>query len=371
VPYGELLEATRATMMPVRGLPVTARVILSVFARPTLLRSALWMARLVRGLGAAHLAARLLPRRLAFPFAMLASTTPVTFGSRRARTQPQGVSPDGPTRVSTLEGCVMRGIFGHVNAATERCIERAGCVVTPADGQGCCGALHAHAGDMDAARELARRNIAAFERGGAEFIVTNSAGCGAMMKGYGHLLRDDSEWAERAARVAVRTRDASEFLAPLVARPLEAAPAGQLPAGQLPPGQLRAGQLPAGQLPRRRLPLRVTHDAPCHQMHAQRVVEQPLALLNAIDGLELLPLEDTDQCCGSAGIYNLIEPETSDAVLAPKLACIRATGADYVATGNPGCMMQIGAGLLLAGDRIRVVHPLQLFDAALDAASDE
>ena len=112
--------------------------------------------------------------------------------------------------------------------------------------------------------------------------------------------------------------------------------------------------------------MRVTHDPPCHQMHAQRVVSPPLAVLRAIPGLSLIPLEDADQCCGSAGIYNLVEPDTSDAVLAPKLARIAESGADWVATGNPGCMMQIGAGLLRSGSRARVVHPIELLDASYE-----
>ena len=160
-----------------------------------------------------------------------------------------------------------------------------------------------------------------------------------MVKQYAHLLRDDAEWHERAERVASRARDVSELLA-------DAGP--------------RAGGTVA---------LRVTHDPPCHQMHAQRVVRQPLQVLRAIPGLELVPLEDADQCCGSAGIYNLIEPDTSDAVLSPKLARIAESKADYVATGNPGCMMQLGAGLLQSGSATRVVHPIELLDASYAAQS--
>lgn len=347
VPYGELLEATRATMKPARGLPLVARLILAVFARPVLLHAAMAGARVARATGIASVAARVLPRRMAFPFAMLASTKPVRPGARserRTATRPQdgNGTPAEPTTVALLEGCVMRGLFSHVNAATQRCAERTGCTVVQAAGQGCCGALHAHAGDLEGARALARTNIAAFEHSGAEFIVTNSAGCGAMMKGYSHLLHDDAEFAQRAEWVAARTRDASEFLAPRF---------------------VDNGIAPAMEA----LPLRVTHDAPCHQMHAQRIVRQPLALLESIPEIELVPLEDSDQCCGSAGIYNLVEPDTSDAVLAPKLANIRATRADFVATGNPGCLMQIGAGLLLDRETraIKAVHPLQLVDASL------
>jgi glycolate oxidase iron-sulfur subunit len=210
-------------------------------------------------------------------------------------------------------------------------------VPTAAPGQRCCGALHAHAGDLEAARRLARANIAAFERSGAEAIAVNAAGCGAMMKDYGHLLQGDPAWAERAAAVAARVRDVTELLA-------------------------AAGPVPGGPLP-----LTVTYDSPCHLQHAQRVVTPPLAVLGAIPELRLVPLADADMCCGAAGIYNLIEPETSDAVLNPKLANIERTGAAWVATGNPGCLMQIGAGLRRARIAARAVHPVDLLDASYAA----
>jgi glycolate oxidase iron-sulfur subunit len=197
--------------------------------------------------------------------------------------------------------------------------------------------LHAHAGDLENARKLARRNIAAFEKSGAEFIAVNAAGCGATMKEYGHLLKDDLEWYERASAFGSRVRDVSELLA-------------------------IAGPRPGGPLP-----IRVTYDAPCHLQHAQRVTLAPLSMLAAIPGLELVPLYDSDQCCGSAGIYNLIEPETSDAVLEPKLANIRDTRASWVATGNPGCLMQIGAGLIRAEISAKSIHPVDLLDASYAA----
>ena len=231
----------------------------------------------------------------------------------------------------------MEGLFTTTNRATERTLAVNGYELREARGQRCCGALHAHAGDLETARRLARRNIEAFERSGADYIVVNAAGCGAAVKDYGLLLEHDAEWAERAAAVAAKARDVSELLA--AAGPLRGNP----------------------------LPFRVTYDAPCHLQHAQRVVAAPLAVLSAIPELELIPLHDSDQCCGSAGIYNLIEPEVSDRVLTPKLANIKATGAPWVATGNPGCMMQIGAGMLRAGIPARTVHPVDLLDASYAA----
>jgi glycolate oxidase iron-sulfur subunit len=328
VPYGHLLEATRATMAAERPAPLVARLVLAVFARPALLRPALWGARLLRATGLPALLARL-PGRLGFAMAMLASTRPVLHGARHA-------SAPAPTRdrVAILRGCVMEGLYGHVNRATERTLAVNGYDLTDAPGQRCCGALHAHAGDLDAARALARANVEAFERSGAGLVAVNAAGCGAMMKEYGQLLADDPAWAARAAAVSARVRDASELLA-------------------------AAGPLPGGPLP-----LRVTYDAPCHLLHAQRVAAPPLRVLDAVRGLTLAPLTDADMCCGSAGIYNLVEPDTSDAVLAPKLHHIAATGAELVATGNPGCLMQIGAGLRRAGSPVRAVHPVELLDAA-------
>ncbi|MES2525164.1 MAG: heterodisulfide reductase-related iron-sulfur binding cluster [Gemmatimonadota bacterium] len=357
VPYGELLEATRATMAPVRGVPIVARVVLGVFARRGLLRAALFAARALRATPLPRFFARVLPPRLAFPFAMLSSTTSAlgTPRGRDVKPQPPIASALDASAAATsavpasavsasvvlLEGCVMHGLFGHVNDATARVLGENGYTVAGSPGQHCCGALHAHAGDLEGARKLARLNIAAFEtaaeQAGVTRIAINSAGCGAMIKGYGHLLHEDAAWSARAERVSAMAADISELLA-------DAGP--------------RAGAA---------VPLRVTHDPPCHQMHAQRVVRQPIAVLNRVPGLELVPLEDADQCCGSAGIYNLVEPDTSDAVLAPKLACIADTGASYVATGNPGCMMQIGAGLLRSGSTARVVHPVELLDASYRA----
>jgi len=328
VPYGRLLEATRATIARARPLPMVARLILGVFARPWLLGTSLWFGRLARGLGLPSLMAGV-RGRLGFAFGMLGSTAPV---QREAPYEARGDGTRGT--VATLLGCVMEGLFAHTNRATERVLVENDYRLARAPGQGCCGALHAHAGAVDVARDLARRNIAAFERSGAAFIAVNASGCGAMMKEYGHLLHDDPDWRDRAAQVAARVRDVSELLA--FAGPRPGAP----------------------------LPLHVTYDAPCHLVHAQRVVTPPLAVLGAIPELRLTPLADSDQCCGSAGIYNLVEPDTSDAVLEPKLRNIALTGAAFVATGNPGCLMQIGAGLVRDRQSTRVVHPVDLLDAS-------
>jgi glycolate oxidase iron-sulfur subunit len=269
---------------------------------------------------------------------MLAST-------RRRRTDasatpevPDTAPPGGS--VALLTGCVMEGLFTGVNRATERVLRVNGYTLRAAPGQLCCGALHAHAGDMETARDLARRNIRAFEAAGADTVCANSAGCGAMMKEYGHLLRGDVVFAERAAAFGARVRDVSELLA-------------------------AAGPKPAS-LAR---PVRAAYDAPCHLAHAQRVIDPPLQTLHAIGRLELVPLVESDQCCGSAGIYNLVEPGVSEKVLERKVSHIHQAAPELLVTGNPGCLMQIGAGLHRAGSHVRAVHPVELLDAAYAALS--
>jgi len=344
VPYGQLLEATRATIATYRPLPLIGRLLLWGFAREWVLRPALVVARLVRDLGVGRLLARMLPERFAMPFAMLASTS-----------RPESAAPSGATTsvahppasaatasssgrtASLLTGCVMEGLFTQVNRATERTLARNGWVMRETGGQRCCGALHAHAGDLEGARALARVNIAAFEASGAETIVMNSAGCGAMCKEYGHLLAEDPTWAARASRFSASVRDVSELLAS---------------AGPAPASRTTADPVP------------VAYDAPCHLQHAQRVVDPPLAVLRAASQIRLVPLTDSDQCCGSAGIFNLIQPDVATRVLSPKLARITESGAQIVATGNPGCLMQIGGGLVLAGSTVTARHPVELLDEA-------
>jgi len=328
VPYGQLLEATRATLRAARPTPLLGRIVLGVFEKPAMLRVMLFASRVVRATGLPSVFARV-GGRLGFASAMLASTR----DGLRERDYDFGM-PGSRGAVALLVGCVMDGLFSRTNRATRRTLRANDYRIRGAPGQVCCGALHAHAGDLEAARALARKNIEAFESSGADFIGVNAAGGGAMMKEYGHLLAEDPAWAARAANVATRVRDVSELLA-------------------------AAGPRAGGPLP-----LRVTYDAPCHLLHAQRIAAPPLAVLRAIPDLTLIPLTDAEQCCGAAGIYNLLEPATSNAVLAPKLRHIASTGADWVATGNPGCLMQIGAGLRRAHARANAVHPIDLLDAS-------
>ena len=342
VPYGLLLEATRETIAEHRPLPRVARVILATFERPALLALAMFGGRVLRATGVARLLSRL-PGRFGFSMAMLSSTRR---RSKRAPTSNQSRAGSADRgRVAPLTGCVMEGLFAETNRATERVLAANDYAVVAVRGQGCCGALHAHAGDADGARRLARRNIAAFEQTAVDYVCVNAAGCGAAMKEYAQLLADDPAWRERADRFAAKVRDVSELLAV---------------------GGAGGGPHSGG-----RVQLKVAYDAPCHLLHAQRVTNPPLAVLRSIPGIELVPLAESEMCCGSAGIYNLVEPETSDLVLQRKLKNIEAAGAEVVATGNPGCLMQIGAGLLRAGSQVTVAHPVDLLDESYAAAKDQ
>jgi len=225
----------------------------------------------------------------------------------------------------------MDGLFSHVHDATIRTLEVNGYEVREAPNQVCCGALHAHAGLRGEAQALARANVAAFGRGD-EPIVVNSAGCGAILKDYGSLLEDEG------VQFAARVRDVTELLADRGPRP--GAP----------------------------LDATVAYDPPCHLLHAQRVAEPPHAVLRAIPVLRVTSTPDAAQCCGSAGLYTLLEPAMSRAVLAPKLASLKEARPQVVATGNPGCLMQLGAGIAAAGIPATVRHPVELLDESYRAA---
>jgi len=338
VAYGPAIEAARVAVAAARPEAPPVTFGLWVLARPGRQRLAWWAARLARASGVPTALARgagpgapLLVQMLA----MLAATSPSGRADERTSGQADKGTSEADATVALFRGCVMDGLFGHVHDATIRTLAVNGVAVAEVPRQVCCGALAAHAGRADLARELARENVRAFDAAApGQTVVTNSAGCGAMLKAYGEWLADDP-LAERARAFASRVRDVSEIL-------------------------VERGPVPA----ERPLPLRVAYDAPCHLHHAQHLTTEPLRVLAAIPGLELLPLEGADRCCGSAGLYSLVEPDLSAAVLAPKLQAIAASGAAVVATGNPGCLMQIGAGALLAGLRIEVRHPVELLDLA-------
>ena len=404
VEYGHLLELARQVGGAARTPPLLARLLLRAFGTTWIARPAMFAARLLRASGIPGLMTEMMARhpdggrpagspRMGSPgrsagrmrrgfsrrapgslgaaglaMAMLAASAPARelFHKRRERSPSQEGKPDpepscrsariggtGPkgrpategtaesapgaagrrTRsVGLLTGCVQAGLFARVNAATARVLEANGYRVVPVPNQGCCGALHAHGGDLEAARALARRNVRAFEAAGVDFVATNASGCGAAMAEYGALLKHDPTMRERASALARRVGDISLLLA-------ERGPA--------------AGAA---------ISLRVTYDAPCHLLHAQGVADPPVRVLRSVPGLEVLPLDGAEECCGGAGIYSLGNPELGGRIGTDKVRRVLETGADALVTGNPGCMMQIGAGLALSGSGIPVLHLVEVVD---------
>lgn len=322
VQYGEGLESARELIAREAGLGARARLALSVFRHRWLWSPLFRMARLLRATG--------MPRSLAgsgsmgFGMGMLAASASESVSSSSELRS----SPAASQSVLLFTGCVMDRLFGHVHAATRRTLAANGYRVVDASLPHCCGALHLHAGDRTGAEALARKNLAAFTDE-VDFVVVNSAGCGALLKSYGDLLDTGP-----ARRFAAKVKDVSELLA-------------------------AKGPRPGG-----RLDVNVAYDAPCHLQHAQGVHAEPVQVLRSIPGLDLQLLPGFDRCCGSAGIYSMLEPAMSREVLRAKIATIADASPrpDYLATGNPGCLMQIGAGLSAAGLDIRVVHPVELLD---------
>lgn len=239
--------------------------------------------------------------------------------------------------VLLFAGCVGEGLFARVNRATERVLRTNNLKVSTPPEQVCCGALHAHAGDLEGARELARRNIEAFDSTAP--IVTNAGGCGAMLATYGHLFANDDGLAQRAAEFSARVRDVSQQL--------EAS--GMLTA----PGAIES---------------QLTYDTSCHLLYGQRTGEAPEKMLRTVVQKNFVALSGTERCCGAAGVYNLLQPEMSQRVLNEKLDHIKETNAAILATGNPGCQMHIGAGAMLAGMKLQVCHPIELVDQAYERA---
>ena len=344
VEYGQLLEASREVLLhdqpksdyASRGLRL---VLKHVWLSPFRLRLFFGASRLFRDLGLARLLlksrlARLISPRAEFAVALLESSRTVFKEeptSRLTQTAQRGKD------VSLFSGCVGEGLFARVNRATARVLRANTLNVTTPPEQVCCGALHAHAGDLEGAPDLARKNIAAFNSTAP--IITNAGGCGAMLATYGHLFAHDEELAQPAANFSARVRDVSQ---------------------QLAASEMRTAPSPTE--------IRVTYDTSCHLLYGQRAGETSERMLRSVTGDNFVALEGSERCCGAAGIYNLMQPEMSQRVLNEKLAHIKETTAGIVATGNPGCQMHIGAGACLAGIPVRVCHPVELVDRAYESA---
>jgi len=343
VPYGQLIEAAKAEIERQRpgglarrafrwanfGLLLSHPRMLALMAAAMRLYQVTGLQRLVRRSGLL----RLLPGTLAAWEALL----PAMPKAADRAPLPEAIPAEGPrrARVALLTGCVQQVVFGAHNRATATVLAKNGCEVLVPRGQGCCGALHAHGGDHERSLALARETIDTFERTGADAVIVNTSGCGAHMKGYGHLLKDDPRYAARAVAFSRSVRDVSEFLAQ---EPLRG--------------------------PLRPVPMTVTYHDPCHVVHGQKLRVPPRTLLAQVPGLRVVDLKESDWCCGSAGIYNLTQPEMAGRLLERKIRHVLETGAEAVVTANPGCILQISQGLRERGSPVRVLHIVEVLGRA-------
>ncbi len=324
VRFGEMIETARAGIERTTKRPLLQRIARRI-GFGVVLPSRAWLRASVTLLGVAQWT------RVTKLIAPLRFLPKVPRGSERLPL-PDSTPARAPKRgdVAVLAGCVMPELYGRVNHATVEVLGAIGFEVHVPREHVCCGALHAHNGELDGALELARTTIASFERYGDAPVVVNSAGCGAHMKGYGHLLRDDAQWKERAQRFARRVVDFSEFVA------------ARAPVDWQPKLDAAFGTL--------------TYDDPCHLCHGQQVRAEPRALLDLVAKAQRVDMHEPEACCGSAGLYSLLRPADSQAVFAAKLSAFDASGADVLVTANPGCHLQWQTGFARAGRDARVVH---------------
>ena len=340
VDYAKLIEATRAQIERRYARPAAEkrfrRFLLSTFTHPNRLRALLLPLGLYQKSGLQALVRRLgilklLPERWRTMEALLPQIPP-------QKTLPELIPAQGKPRcrVGLLLGCVQRVFFPHVNAATARVLAAEGCQVLVPAAQPCCGALPVHVGEERQALRLARQTIDVFEKAQVDAVIINAAGCGSNVKEYGHLLRDDTEYAARAKAFAAKCRDVSEFLAEL---------------------EPRATRHP--------LRLRVAYHAACHLQHAQGIRTQPRTVLGRIPQLELLEISESAICCGSAGIYNLVQPEAAAELGDRKVSHILTLNAVILVSGNPGCLLQLQSALARAGQKLPVRHIVELLDASI------
>ena len=339
VQYGRMIEPFKIALQKAaqageKGSLLQRMILRHLFPYPGRVKAALAPARLLQRLGVLDWAersglTRLLPPTLRRLQAMLPKL------SRRSSRLPEILPAIGPkrARVALFLGCVADAMFPETNAATARVLQHNGCEVVVPRGQVCCGAIHYHSGFEQPALELARRNMAAFGAEEVDAIIVNAAGCGAMLKDYPHILPDAEH--EQAERFTARVKDISEYLVAL---------------GPIPPTNP--------------IPATVAYHDACHLCHAQQIRNQPRVLLGMIPGLQLVPLEESEICCGAAGTYNLTQPEMSERLGRRKMDHIEATGAEMVVTGNVGCILQIARKVKERGSPIEVAHPVDLLDRA-------
>ena len=340
VHYGPLVEASRAQLETHATRPLWQRLAQQVgmqwlFARPRRLRAVAGGLRLYQRTKLDRLVRKTGLLKLMGGMADMERLLPPISGKALVPGQERWApaSSQAGKRARLFNGCVMGTVFADTNRAAARVMAHNGSAVDLPIGQRCCGALAVHAGLMDEARKLARRNIDAFERSGEDPIIVTAAGCGAALKEYGFLLKDDPEYADRAARFSARVKDVTEYLA--------------------------AGELTPPAVPVERV---VTYQEPCHLAHAQRITAQPRRLLKAVPGLELVEMAESSLCCGSAGIYNIIRKQMADDLGDRKAHNILATNAMDVVTANPGCAMQLRASLGRNGSQARIRHIVEVLD---------
>jgi glycolate oxidase iron-sulfur subunit len=346
VQYGPLIERTRAKIEQQYPRPAAdrwfRRVLMAVLPYPWRMRLAMLplalMGGVIRGLLGADRPGGARHGLLARLRSSLSVAPPVTLSGLFAGI-PEVTPAKGEQRlkVAMLTGCVQRLAFGHVNEATVRVLSAEGCSVTAPKAQGCCGALPLHSGHIEQARALARRTIEVFEQSGAARVVVNAAGCGSAMKDYGELFAGDPAWAKRAHDFSAKVRDVSQLLAEL--------------------GPPRATRHP--------LRAKVAYHDACHLAHGQGVRAEPRALLQAVPGLQVVSAAEPEICCGSAGIYNLVQPGPAADLGDRKARHLAALSADMIATANPGCTLQIAAAGRRLGHNWPVFHPVELIDASI------
>jgi len=344
VKYDVLIEETRAKLERTHRRPLGDRLfrglVFSTFPHPGRLRVMAALLFLYARSGLRWLVRksgflRLLPRRLQ----TLEALTPEVGWEQVWGKLPERVPPAGParTRVGLVAGCVQRVFFPEVNAATLRVLAAEGCEVRVPPGQGCCGALSMHSGREEESKRMARALMERFEREPVDTIIINAAGCGSHLKDYGRLFQNEPGWSDRARAFSAKVKDVHEFLAGL--------------------GTPRA--------PRHPIRARVAYHDACHLAHAQSIRSQPRALLRSIPELELVDVADGEQCCGSAGTYNLMEPESADEVGERKVNAVLRTRADLLASGNPGCSLHLQRLLKARGLGLRAAHPVEILDASI------
>jgi glycolate oxidase iron-sulfur subunit len=344
VRYDHVIDRARVLVEKGHPRPPADRLwrafVFALFTRPAVLRVAAVFLRLGQVTGLRWLARRLGLLRVSPRLDALDALAPsVTLRDVLQRLPP--LTPargERRLRAGLLGGCVQRVFFPNVNGATIRVLAAEGIEVVVPAGQGCCGALSVHAGRAEEARRLARALVEAFEKEPVDVVVVNAAGCGSHLKDLGHVFADDPVFLPRAKAFAAKVRDVSELLASLPQR--------------APRGPLRA---------------RVAYHSPCHLGHAQHIVEAPRQLLRGIPGLELVEVPDGEQCCGSAGIYNLVEPASADAVGRRKAEAVLSTKAVLLASANPGCSLQIRRMLDEKGAAVEAAHPIEILDRAIRA----